>query len=318
MDQWSFPDLVAPSSEFVEEYGFIWGIPNTLVNAQYKGIGHNVFYVYGIDGGIGDDANDGLTPTAPFLTLTEALSHCVAGQNDCIVVLDYWQPTGETWPISVDVNTVHILGALGQGTQMPIITPTGDTAGLSIAADRVEIARLCINGGATHGCIENDVTGATARWGLRVRDCWFAVLGSAQDGIKNLAASDNVYLNVQRCRFGFAITRDGIRIEHNATRAQIGDPWGAGNVFDRVQGIGVNCVGNVADVGIFNNTFIIPANTAGGAVTLSAGSGGCAIFGNVANFGDTTMGNNPFADGAGAGANHWGNNMQGITLAMPT
>jgi len=316
MDQWSFPDLVAPSSEFVEEYGFIWGIPNTLVNAQYKGIGHNVFYVFGVDGGIGDDTNDGLTPTAPFLTITAALAACTAGNNDCIVVLDYWQPTGETWPISVNVSLVHILGALGQGVQWPQITPVADTAAISIAADYVEIARLGVTGGATHGCIETDAT--AARWGTRIRDCSFGVLGAGQDGIRNVAPGDAPYLNVQRCRFGQGLTRDGIRIDHNATRSQIGDPWGAGNLFDRVQGLGINCVGNVSEVGIFSNTFVIPANTAGGAVTLSAGSTNCAIFGNQANFGDTTMGNNPFADGAGAGANHWGNNMQGITLAMPT
>lgn len=301
-------------------------MPNPKNAAWYSGGGlygdmgpgaGNVFYVYGIDGGIGDDANDGLTPATPFLTLTYALSQCVTGNHDYIIVLDYWQPTGETWPISVDVNNVHIIGAEGAGTQMPIITPTGDTAGLSIAADRVEVARLCVNGGASHGCIENDPGAPTARWGFKVRDCWFAVLGSAQDGIKNVAASDNVYLQVERCRFGFAITRDGIRIEHNATRAMIGDAWGNGNIFDRVQGVGVNVVGNAADVGIFNNVFIIPANTAGAAITLSAGCGGCAIFGNHANFGDTDMGNNPYTDGAGAGSNHWGLNYKGVTATLP-
>jgi len=200
---------------------------------------------------------------------------------------------------------------------MPIITPTGDTAGLSVAADRVEIARLCINGGASHGCIENDPGAPTARWGMLVRDCWFAVLGSAQDGIRNVAASDNVYMTVLRSRFGFAITRDGIRVEHNATRCMIGSPWGDGNLFDRVQGVGVNIVGNAADIGIYNNTFAVAANTAGGAITLSAGTAGSAIFGNVANFGDTDMGNNPYTDGAGAGSNHWGMNYQGISLTQP-
>ena len=302
-------------------------MPNPKSGAWYSGGGlyadlkagtGNVFYVYGIDGGIGDNANDGLTPQTPFLTLTYALAQCVAGNQDYIIVLDYWQPTGEVWPISVDVNNVHIIGAFGAGTQMPIITPTGDTAGLSIAADRVEIAQLSINGGATHGCMENDVGAPTARWGTLVRDCWFAVLGAAQDGIRNVAASDNVYLTVKRCRFGFALTRDGVRIEHNATRCQIGTPWaGDGNLFDRVQGIAVNIVGNAADVGIYNNRFVIPANVAGSAITLSAGTGGAAIFGNQANFGDTTMGNNPYTDGAGAGTNHWGLNYQGITAVMP-
>ena len=279
------------------------------------GVG-NVFHVTGIDG-TGNNANTGLSEDESWLTLTYALSQCVAGNHDVIIVHDYWQPTGETWPISVNKNNVYIVGADGAGTQLPIITPTGDTAGLSIAADRVKIAKLCINGGASHGCIENDPGAPTARWGLEIEDCWFAVLGSAQDGIKNVAASDNVYLTVKRCRFGFAITRDGIRIEHNATRCMIGTPWGDGNIFDRVQGIGVNVVGNAADIGIYNNMFAIPANTAGAAITLSAGTAGSLIVGNKANFGDTDMGNNPYTDGAGAGSNHWAENYQGITLTQP-
>ena len=316
MDQWAFPDLVAPSSEFVEEYGFIWGIPNTLINAQYHGIGHNVYYVYGNDGGIGDDTNDGLTPTSPFLTITAALAACTANNNDCIVVLDYWQPTGETWPISVNVNLVHILGAMGQGGQWPQITPTGDTAAFSIAADYVELARMGLTGGATHGCVENNV--AASRWGARIRDCSLGVLGAAQDGIRNVAAGDQPYLNVQRCRFGVGLTRDGIRIEHNATRAKIGDPWGAGNMFERIPGVAINIVGAASEVGIYNNTVIVPANTAGGAITMSAIAVNCIAFGNKANFGDTAMGNNPYADGAAGGVNHWGNNMQAVTLVMPS
>ena len=294
----------------------LWGFDETG-EAGPLTMDAQVWWVYGIDGGIGVDTNHGQTPQSPFLTLTKALSMCVDSRQDYIYVMDYWQPTGETWPINVDVDNVHIIGADGAGTQMPIITPTGDTAGVLIAANRVELANLCINGGATHGCVENDATAGAARWGLLIQDCWFAVLGSAQDGIKNVAASDNVYLQVLRCRFGFAITRDGIRVEHNATRCQIGDPWGNGNLFDRVQGIGVNIVGNAADIGVYNNVFVVPANTAGAAVTLSAGTAGSAIFGNHANFGETDMGNNPYTDGAAAGSNNWGGNYQGITLVQP-
>jgi len=294
----------------------IWGIARTGEEQSVRNVEGQSFFVNGIDG-VGSDIYDGQIPEWPLLTLTEALSRCTDAEHNYIYVMDYWQPTGETWPISVDVANVHIIGVPGAGTQLPIITPTGDTAGISVAADRVEIAQLCINGGATHGCIENDIGAPTARWGLLVHDCWFAVLGSAQDGIRNLAASDNVYLDVERCRFGFAITRDGIRIEHNATRCQIGTPWGQGNLFDRVQGIGVNIVGNAADIGIYNNIFVVPANTAGAAITLSAGTAGAAVFGNQANFGDTDMGNNPYTDNAAAGSNHWGGNYQGITLVQP-
>jgi len=311
-------------------------MPNPKGAAWYNGGGVGpalapgagvVYYVYGIDAGIGSNANNGLTPDAPFLTLTYALAQATIqaaavaspAWQTYIVVLDYWQPTGEVWPISVDVNNVHIIGSDGGGTRQPIITPTGDTAGLSIAADRVTISNLCINGGATHGCIENDSTAGAARWGLKVDRCWFAVLGSAQDGIKNVAAGDNVYLEVTRCRFGFAITRDGIRVEHNATRCMIGTPWDdGGNIFDRVQGIAINIVGNAADIGIYDNVIAIPANTAGAGITLSAGTAGSIIAGNQANFGDSDMGNNAYSDLAGAGSNHWMANFIGITLTQPS
>lgn len=277
----------------------------------------NVYYVYGIDGGIGADTNTGLTPAEPLLTLTAALAKCTSGNQDYIIVMDYWQPTGEVWPITITKNNVHIIGYDGGGTQMPIITPTGDTAGVLVAADRIEIARMCINGGATHGCIENDPTGGAGRWGTLIRDCWFSVLGTAQDGIRNVGDGDNVYLTVKRCRFGFAITRDGIRIEFNATRCQIGTPWGDGNLFDRVAGIGVNVTGNAADVGIYNNIFVLPSDTAGKAITLSAGTAGSAIFGNHANFGDADMVANPYTDGAAGDSNTWGLNYKGVTATLP-
>ena len=275
----------------------------------------SVFYCYGVDGGIGDNANDGLTPETPVLTLTYAISLCTADADDYIIVLNHWQPTGEAWPIVADVGKLHIIGADGAGTKYPIIAPTGDTAAIQVAADRVELARLAFHGGATHGCVESDAAGSN--WGTKIRDCWFSVTGASQDGYRNVATCDDVYLSITRCRFGFAITRDGVRIEHNATRSSIGSAWGPGNLFDRVQGVAVNAVGNTSEVGVYNNLFAIPANTAGAAVTLSAGSANALVMGNTANFGDTDMGNNPYLDSAGAGASTWANNYQGITLTQP-
>ena len=294
--------------------GASWYSGGGIAHDMLPGAGQ-VFYLYGIDGGIGDNANNGLTPEAPFLTLTYALAQCTAEGQDYIVVLDYWQPTGEVWPIVVDVNAVHIIGSFGAGLQYAQFTPPGDTAVLSIAADRVSVSRLAFTAGATHGCIENAAAGV--RWGTLYEDCWFGVLGAAQDGIRNVAAGDEPYMTVKRCRFGRLLTRDGIRIEHNMSRGMIGTPWGDGNVFEGIPGIGVNFAGSVAEVGIYNNLFAIPANTAGAAITLSAGSENNIVFGNRANFGDTDMGNNPYLDSAGAGSNHWGDNYQGITLVQP-
>jgi len=308
----NYPGL--QTSQLARTRPIIWGIESTG-EADALTMPNKVWYVWGRDGAIGVDTNSGETPQSPFLTITKALSMCEDARQDYIVVMSYSAPTGETWPISVDVKNVHIMGADGAGTRLCYLTPPGDTAALSIAADRVTISSLAINGGATHGCIENDP--AAARWGLLAQDCWFGVLGAGQDGIRNVAASDNVYLDVQRCRFGYAITRDGIRIEHNATRAMIGSPWGDGNVFERVGGVGVNLVGNVVGAGIYNNLFICESDVQGKAVTLSAGCSEVVVAGNVANFGNAAMAANPYDDGAGVDANHWMNNMHNITLVDP-
>jgi len=276
----------------------------------------NVFYV---DGVAGLNTNDGLTPNTPKLTMTAALALCTANADDYIIVLDFLTPAGETWPISVNKDKVHIIGVNGAGTQYPNIFPAGDTAAFSIAADRVEIARLSFDGGANHACIEFD--GNAARWGTHIRDCWLDVLGASQDGIKveDVGNNDAVYMLVEGCRFGFAITRDGIRIERNATRCSIGNPYTQkGNLFDQVAGIGVNITGAAVQCGIYHNKFVVDANTAGGAITLGAGTSEITVDGNHAFFGDTTMGNNPYADGAGAGANHWGLNYQSDGAVMPS
>lgn len=274
----------------------------------------NLFYVNGIDG-VGDDANSGLTRDVPLLTITAALALCVNDHDDYIVVLDYWQPTGETWPIDVNKSKVHIIGVPGAGAQWPAIVPTGDTAAFTVSAAHTEMAHLSINGGATHGCVESSITG---KWGIMLRDCWFGVTGTGQDGFRGIGAVDIPYLMIHGCRFGVGLTRDGIRLEHNATRGQLGLPNGQGNFFDRIPGIGINLVGSCSEVGIYNNVIAVPANTAGGAITLSANCVNCIADGNKANFGDTTMGNVPFADGAAGGVNNWLMNYQGITAVMPT
>jgi len=292
------------------------GIPGTT---PVDGV--RVFYVHGIDGIGSDTLHDGLSPVQAYLTLTKALSMCTNTSRDYIVVIDYWQPTGETWPIWIDKDNVHIIGADGGGTHMPLIIPPADTAGMVIAADRVEVGALALGGGATHGCFENDPTGGAAHWGLLIRDCWFGVLGGGQDGFRNVGDGDLPYLTITHCVFGTGLTRDGVRIQFNATRCQIGTPWAnGGNLFFQIPGIGVNATGggNSANLGIFNNLFSVPANTAGGAISIAANVTASFISGNVANFGDTTMGNNPYADASPAGTNNWGLNYQGIVAVMPS
>jgi len=270
----------------------------------------NVFYV----DGNGPDTNNGLTPQTPLASIKAALALCVSQRNDMIVVLDYWAAATEDWPIVVDKEMVSIVGAGYAGSLWPQVNPPGDTAAFNMTAQGSRICNLAVHGGATHGAIE---IGA-AVWGIEIDNCWFGVTGAAQDGVRDVAPFDAVYLKVTNCRFGVELTRDGVRILHNATRGSIGTPQGGGNLFDRIPGIAINVVAAVQELGIYNNVIAIPANTAGAGITLSATTANCIVSGNVANFGDTTMGNNPFADGAGAGVNNWGLNYQGITAVMPS
>jgi hypothetical protein len=296
-----------------------------LANALGVGAGL-VVYVNGGSDGPTDNAFDGLTPATPKQTITAALALCTSNNNDYIVVLNYGANgrAAETWPIDVNKTLVHIVGVGTVGQKWPVVrvnAPAGaDTASpaFSVTADRVEIANLEIGGGDTAGGIHP--TDAGGVWGLTVHDCFFGVTGDStgQDGIRVPAASAAPYLTVYGCRFGHYVTRDGVRFDANATRCMIGVPGEKSNYFHNIPGICINATVGVTEPGIFGNRMCVAANTAGGAITLAAAVVDAWVMDNVANFGDTDMGNNPFADAAGAGANTWANNMQGITLTQPS
>jgi hypothetical protein len=284
-----------------------------------------VVYVNGGSDGPTDNNYDGLRPDTPKQTITAALALCTSNNNDYVVVLNYGANgrAAETWPIDVNKTLVHIIGVGTAGQKWPVVrvnAPAGaDIASpaFSVTADRVEIANLEIGGGDSAGGIHP--TDAGGVWGLTVHDCFFGVTGDStgQDGIRVPAASAAPYLTVYGCRFGHYITRDGVRFDANATRCMIGIPGEKANYFHNIPGVCINLTVGVTEPGIFNNWMCLAANTAGGAITLAAAAVDAWVMGNVANFGDTDMGNNPFLDSAGAGANTWANNMQGITLAQP-
>lgn len=259
----------------------------------------------------GDDDNPGTDPDDPLLTIAGALAKCTDDYMDTIFVLDYWN-NDTVWPINIDVSRVRIVGSAGSGAQWPTIVPTGDFAAFMVNQAYVEIARMTVSGGANHGCIET----GSGRWGLWLRNLWFGVTGTGQDGFRGVAPFDMPYLLITGCRFGQGLTRDGVRLDHNATRGSIGHWNGPGNLFDRVAGIGVNVVGNCSEIGVYNNKFLLAADTAGDAVTLSAGTNNCFVDGNVAHYGKAAMGQNPYRDLGGV-TNTWGLNHSGILAVLP-
>ena len=296
-----------------------------LAGVMSPGAG-NVFYVNGGSDGPVVDTNDGLTPGTPKQTIASALALCTANNNDYVIILNYGangRAVEAAWPIVVSVDQVHIIGVGTVGQKWPVVRPAApagadvDAAAFSVTADRVEIANLEIGGGDTAAGIE---AGDGNVWGLTIHDCFFGVTGDAtgQDGISVPAGMAAPYLTVYGCRFGHFLTQDGIRLVGNATRCMLGVPGQPFNAFHHLPGIAINLTAAVTEPGIFGNRIAVPANTAGAGITLSATVLDGWVFDNVVNFGDTTMGNNPLADGAAAGANDWGNNMVGIVLTMPS
>ncbi len=270
----------------------------------------NVFYV----DGTGPDTNDGLTPLTPFASFLAALAACTNDRNDTIVVLDYWSAGTEAWPIVVDKNMVSIIGVPDAGAPWPQINVTGDVAGLSITGRGVEIAGLSINAGATHGCIE---IGASV-WGTEIHHCWFGEAGTGQDGIRDVAPFDAVYLKIWGNRFGAGLTRNGVRIDHNATRGMIGAPGMEPNLFHALSDVCIYVNNTMAQGWICDNRFALDSDVQGRAITLDATAvDGAFIDGNSAHFGDTIMAQVPYLDSSAGGSNHWGLNYQGNTLVLP-
>jgi len=282
--------------------------------AQALRPGANLGDVIYVDSNAGDDANLGRMPSEPVASFLRALALSTNQRNDTIVVLDYWAAGTEAWPIVVDKEMVSIIGVPGAGAQWPQINPVGDNAAFSVTALGVEICNLAVHSGATHGAIE---LGASV-WGIEIHNCTFGETAACQDGIRGVAPFDPAYLKIWGCRFGQFITRNGVRLDHNATRGMIGVPGLEPNVFRMCQDVAIYINNTFAEGGIFDNRIDCGADVQGRAITLDVTCVDHAfIDGNHASFGDTAMVANPYLDSAAAGSNTWGLNYRDITATLP-
>lgn len=279
--------------------------------AMFPCPGARPIFVHGTNG---DNIHDGYTPDRPVLTMTQAISLATAWKGDIIYARSIGTPTGETWPIVCDKDDVTIIGWGEEANRSALVTPSGDTASFSVQAHNLTFICLEIGAGAAHAGIEID---AAAKWSLLIKACWLGVQQALQDGIKVNSPYDAPYLTVIDSWFGQGITRDGIRIEHNITRGQLGMA-GHGNRFLGVAGIGINDINGIQGVSILDNRFRLPSDTAGKAITLHANSDDCYCDGNRAQFGrNDVMGNNPYVDGTGDDSNSWGRNYKGAEVVYP-
>jgi len=303
--------------------GAAWYAGSGLAAVLPVGCG-KVFFVNGGSDGPVVDTNDGLSASTPKQLLQSAIDLCTSGNNDVVIVLNYGGNARavEAWPVEVNKDMVHIIGVSNPAQKWPVVSvlaPAGaDTAkpALLVTGQRVEIAGLELGGGDTAGCVHVGTAGGI--WATYIHDCFFGITGDSvgQDGVRVPAGTDAPFLTVTDCQFGPYLTRDGIRTDANATRSVFGLPE-HGNVFKVVPGIAIDLAAGVTSPTVIDNVMFLPSNTAGKAITLNAAVAGAYVTGNVANFGDTEMANNPFTDGAAGGANHWILNYKGITATMP-
>lgn len=299
-----------------------------ILTSRPPGIGR-VFFV---DHFSGLNTNNGIDPGTPFQTITHALTLCVSGHNDYIIVLDAWDDE-PAYPISVVVDRVHIIGVSmeagyyvkmnsGVANDQPVFQIGDGSTG-----QYVEIAGFSLAGGALHGCIDCN----QAR-GLWLHHCWFGhdEAGAAmtpRDGVALIDGNTEGAL-IENCRFfGTA---------------------GAGPVAGVISGDGVsnrnypgisnfdysiirNCIFQGLAFGIWldlavgaqitSNFFAVGVDAAvGEAITLFAPGNpclGCIISDNRAGHDDVAIGFNPYRDIGTPGTNCWTMNYDGLVAVIP-
>ena len=276
---------------------YMGGLASTL----WPGAG-NVFF---LDGVAGLNANNGLTPAAPKLTLTAALALCTNDADDYIVAIDYWQPAGETWPIVVNKSKVHIIGVRsGSYTPWVVAQAPADTAVMLISANDVRVQGWDFHAGASHGGIE--FSGNVSRTGIY--DCYFS---AGANGILDEAGGVAFGLEIANCFFQQTLTAAGIYLNDDGAFNRIHD-----NMFDQLAAEAIHVVAG-GNPQIYNNMIACGADTEGLGITLGGTVYRALVMNNQANFGNADMVANPFQDDAAEDVNHWANNMWGITLAHP-
>lgn len=284
------------------------------------GIGR-VFYVRST--GV-DEVGRGVDPGMPFQTITYALTQCVNWQNDYIVIMNNTSANEASWPIEIDINLVHIIGLWGAPYPNPTLIAVG--AGnpvFQLNVDWIEIAGIELGAGdAATPIIQSPVgPGTIGHWWIH--HCsfgWLNGMTMGSDGIWVQNTHDAPQCVIEHCMFNGPIaatnglTRDGIRIEGNATRSIFRN-----NLFRKIDAVGIHCIQNGSDIGaILNNLFITPDSAVGNAIWMELGVGNALICGNRAGTDTAVPVNNPFRDSSAVGPNQlnaWIENYDSVTGA---
>jgi hypothetical protein len=270
----------------------------------------------------GSDNNGGQNPNDPLLTMTYAISKCVASRYDAVVVMQESPSTatsGETFPLVVDKAGVLLTGLYSRG----LISDSGFGADavnedcISISANHVAIENLylqCYTGSSTSSVIGNAAS-STARYGITIRNCWLGLQTSSLYCIYTGAAADWPYLLVEGCTFGApnaANNTDAISL-YNASFSVIRNNLFFGSSSYAIK-LGTQC-GNVS---ILDNKFKLYSDIDGAAIYASSGSSDNFVDGNHAMHGIADTTNDPYWDANGDDSNDWCLNYVGNDIEYPS
>lgn len=275
----------------------------------------------------GSDANEGTSFEKPMLTITAALARCVAGRDDYILVHDYWQPTGETWPIAVNKKKVHILGVAQSNFPYPAVHPSTDVAAFTVHEDGSysEIGLLSIGGGGSYAGISlgPDSSPNTKPEGVWIHNSQFghSWFGTPSKGIDSLVYGATG-LRVEDCRFLGDLVNAGGSIKDNAIdlTTQSADHENLQLLRNIFKGVAIAINLYYAKGGeIRENRFAVPDAQVGEAITLQSTAVGVEVDDNVAMNGMLQSGYtyNPFRDLAANTINAWGRNYRGNAVIEP-
>ncbi len=279
-----------------------------------------VFYVDHING---DNANNGIDPGEAFQTITYALTQCVAGREDYIIVLEHGAAGVEpAYPVVINIDRVHLIGRGRNGPDQVIrIHGDGGTC-FDVTGRDVEIAGF---GFDTTGAAAGGISASTDVFGAWIHHCHFAGsslgqgllygIGRIGDQLPWWLIEDNVFSSP-----------NGVGITNSSLLNNLVCTWIRRNIFTAPAGGANPCiVGGGVEIGaIVDNYFFCPISDAGivgWAITLGGALGGGPITNNHAvQTGDGT-GNNPYRDtstGVLATCLHgWGMNYSGQAVIAP-
>ena len=258
----------------------------------------------------GDDANDGLAPGRPKLTIEDALTICNDDDRLVDTIVLQGRPGETTFPIVLDVGGVNIIASPGAGYWPRVwLTSTGGNDMFDMQANYNNIVGVGMRAAAGQAGVAFH-TGGVYRCGIFRCTLETGAYGILDD--VGLAANHEFSHNF----FVSALTVNGILLAGDS-----GFPRIVGNIFDQIPGYAILSTGGGHAGQVIDNIFGMPDDTDtvdGRAISLTGLERRWIISGNRANFDDTTMTQNPYRDVSASGTpNHWMDNMQGITLVDP-